>query len=212
VEIVGRGFAARVYKVERDGSIFALKEFSPTSLACLVHRILRWTEHPYSTERGVRMAFHRRRIASRLSRMWDQQNYIVDAVAMNGERSFLCQYAEGKPVSRRELDQALAFASRLKRNLREAGLPTTSLEGLPRKYVPKKLNKVVDTRNLLVDKDGFFKLIDFESGIPRMKGGRFVLDHTDFEKLGQYLRDIADEELRHEFELLRQYTENTRKH
>jgi len=211
METIGKGFAATVYKIERNGSVFTLKEFAPSWPAKLSHRLLRRTKHPYCTGKGIRAAYHRRRIASRLSRIWDQHNYIVDAIAMHDERSFLCQYAEGRPVSHQELDEAASFVKQLKQNLREAGLPTMSLEGLPSRYLPAKFNKLVDVRNLIVGKDGYFKLVDFESGIPRVKQGRFILDDTDFDKLDSYLRNIGDKELGEEFELLKQYSGGTRR-
>ena len=209
METLGKGFVATVYKFQKNGTTLVLKEFRPSWVAKLSHLLLRWKRHPYSTEEGVRAAFHRRRIASRLSKIWDQNNYIVDAIAMHDGRSFLCPYTEGRPVSHEELDRALAFIDQLKRHLREAGLPTISLEGVPLKYLPgKSHNRVVDTRNLLVKEDGSFKLIDFESGIPRIKGGRAVLDDTDLDKLEKYVNKIGDEELRQEFELLKLYSKN----
>lgn len=200
---IGKGFVASVYKVESNGSTFALKEFSPSWVAKLAYWLAYRSRHVYSTERGVKEAFYRRRIASRLSKLWDEHNYIVDAVAMHNDNGFLCQYTRGVPVSRGELDRALAFADRLKENLRGVGLPTASLEGLSSKRSIVKFDKIMELRNVIVDEEGFFKVIDFESGIPRIKGVGFVLDDTDLEKLENYVIGLGNEDLRQELELLK---------
>ncbi|MDY6835875.1 MAG: hypothetical protein SVY53_13860 [Chloroflexota bacterium] len=204
MKTLGKGFAGTVYMIEKEGAPLVLKEFAPSWLAKLAHQILCLKKHPYCTDEGVRAAFHRRRIACRLSKMWDQDNYIEDAIAMHGNRSFLCRYVEGHSVTHNELDLALSFARELKNNLYEAGLPTISLEGLPLKYIPGGSNRWVDIRNLLITEKGNLILIDFESGIPRFKRGKFVLDDTDLDRLESYVRGTGNDELLSELELLRE--------
>ncbi len=170
-ELIGSGQGAKVFlEIGSDGQKLAKKIFEPKMSARLGYRLFRWKEHPYNTSYTdivVKGAYELRRVAHRVSRVFDCGAEIVDATGLcDQESGFYTPFVDNatsytpKDTAQREsLDE-------LEKHFLNIGLPVWSFGS----YFKEERRK----SNVLVGSDNKANVIDYEAGWPYFNGRDLV--------------------------------------
>lgn len=162
-ELVGSGQGANIYlEIDADGQKLAKKVFEPKTSAKLGYRLFRWKEHPYDapyTDIVAKGAYELRRIAHRVSRVFDCGAEIVDATGLcDQEPGFYTPFVDNATsytpkdaIQRESLDE-------LEKHFLSIGLPVWSFGS----YFKEERRK----SNVLIGADKEAKIIDYEAGWP----------------------------------------------
>lgn len=187
---LGRGVSSKVYMTEEDGRPVAIKIFDPRSLAKVLYYLCFQSPYPYNNNKDALIsAYHRRRIAHKITKTVLGDNNIVDAYKINlNNRALYCEYVDGKPppIDEKYID---AFFGECERLLEECGLPTWQVG----RFNPSRKN------NVIVDNNSNYRIIDFESGVPFPP---WKFDEVDFIKLKSYVGKLKDKMSENEYKEL----------
>jgi hypothetical protein len=81
---IGRGLSSKIYVTEKDGKPLVVKVFDPTRLAKTLYFLCFQSPYPYSTNKNALVsAYHRRRIAHKITMAILGDNNIADAYKIN---------------------------------------------------------------------------------------------------------------------------------
>lgn len=152
--LIGRGKAARVYKIEGPSSVLTRKEFSPICHVKLWNRFFYNSPHPLTAETGHKYAYWKRRLAHRLCKYPDCGIHIPDALELS-PGGFTLMYAEGRPPGRGDKRALRAVTRRLEDFFDSIGMPTWSFS---------RRNPFSNSNFIL--KDGTIYIIDYEQSVP----------------------------------------------
>ncbi|MBL7071676.1 MAG: hypothetical protein ISS26_05865 [Candidatus Omnitrophica bacterium] len=124
-KLIGRGKAARVYKISEDPHHFARKEFSPIDPVVIWNWFFYHSPHPLKTEAGHKYAFWKRKVAHKLCKYLGSEVYIPDALELcrNG---FTTEFIEGRRPGREERRVFRGAVRRLEDFFSGIGMPTWS--------------------------------------------------------------------------------------
>lgn len=187
---IGRGVSSKVYITEEDGETFAVKVFDPSRLAKTLYLLCFQSSYPYNTNKdALASAYHRRRVAHKITKTVLGDNNIVNAHKINPvDYALYHEYVSGRNPSddEKSIDDFLDGCEKL---LTDCGLPTWQVS----RFNPSRRN------NVLVDKNSNYKVIDFESGVPFPP---WKFDDVDFTKLKGYVEKIKDKMSENKYEEL----------
>lgn len=180
---IASSFCSRVYRVERDGEVLAKKVFNSGWPIRVVYRLF---DGGYLTQDGVKAAYEKRRIAHRLSRFHNPENFVVDAIGMcEDELGFYCPFVDGKPPGTKgELLYVREFLEGLEAFFGGIGMPTWSFG----RYYSDPTWRL-RRKNVLISPEGI-RIVDYEEVVLVVRGGlRLGFDGLDLDLVGRFIRE-----------------------
>lgn len=152
--MIGRGKAARVYKIEGKPHALARKEFSPILPVRLWNDFFYSSPHPLATETGIRYAYWKRRLAHRLCALSASGVRIPDAVEFS-RGGFILRFVEGLFPGIGERRTVYSAAGKLEIFFNRIGMPAWSFS---------RLNPFSISNFILKDREIY--VIDYEQSVP----------------------------------------------
>lgn len=173
------GRASNVHIIEDNEKRIVKKTFHPKRIPRIVNYLVLKSKHPLSTEKGIELAYWKRRLAHRLCEYGVEGIEVNDAIELY-EDGFTSLYIEGKRLSPVPLPHEKDARSKLyslENYFNSIGMPTWSFRRLnPLRY-----------ENIILTEAGPV-VIDYESAFPFWNSnGVFGYEEIDFESLGRYL-------------------------
>lgn len=152
--LIGRGKAARVYKIDGTPDILTRKEFSPILHVKLWNWFFYNSPHPLTTETGHKYAYWKRRLAHRLCKYLDRDIHIPDALQLFGN-GFTLTYIDGHLPALSDKRIFSAATRKLEIFFNDIGMPTWSFS-----------RKNPFSHSNFILKDSAVYIIDYEQSVP----------------------------------------------
>ena len=175
---IGRGKAARVYRIDGAPPFLTRKEFSPICHVRLWNWFFYNSPHLLTTETGYKYAYWKRRIAHRLCEYLDCGVHIPDALELSPD-GFKLRYVEGRPPSMGDRQALRTAIRKLEDFFDSIGMPTWSFS---------RRNPFSNSNFILKDKIVY--VIDYEQSVPVPDSrGNIGYDIIYFEDVHKFITD-----------------------
>jgi len=174
--LIGRGKAARVYKLDGPEHVITRKEFSPILPVVMWNWFFYDSPHPLTTKTGFKYSYWKRRIASRLCRFYDPALHIPDALKIT-ETGFIAEYVHKERYCRRAKRIFYPNVRSLEKFFGYLGLPTWSFSR----------RNPFSASNFVFGKDKVY-IVDYEQSVPvKDPWGVIDYDRIYFDDLRDYV-------------------------
>jgi len=187
MEHIADGHVSSVFLAQKDYKDYVLKILYPHFIPWnFMYWVAFQDKHGYLDDNATRTAFYRRKTANRLSKSFDSNIEILDAIELSKDfkdKAFYMSFIKHKSAETlEEKEYVLKKTKKLTDFFNEIGMPSWSFN--PDYPFFKKRSQ-----NLRLNKEKLI-IIDYESGVLTPgKDKEMDLDPVDFESVGGYIKE-----------------------